>query len=37
MVGVSYRVRVYGLGLAIGFEIGNLNMFDRWRCRHSGR
>ena len=25
------------LGLGIGFGIGNLKIFDRWRCRHSGR
>ena len=37
---VNFRVRVrYGLGLGIGFGIGigNLKIFDRWRCRHSGR
>jgi len=25
------------IGLGIGFGIGNLKIFDRWRCRHSGR
>ena len=30
---VNFRV---GLGIGLGFGIGNLKIFDRWRCRHSG-
>jgi len=26
-----------GLGIGLGFGIGNLKIFDRWRCRQSGR
>ena len=29
--------RVYGRDRVFGFGIGNLKVFYRWRCRHSGR